>query len=205
MARNRFPICYTTKLGGIEPIDAMPLSTGTRLGRYEIIAPIGAGGMGEVYKARDTRLNREVAIKDLPEHLAKDPTALTRFEHEAKAVAALAHPNILVLYDVGEQDDIHYAVTELLEGETLRDRLARGTLPWRKAVELAAAVAEGLAAAHSKDIVHYDIKPANIFLTAEGRVKILDFGLARTQPNPSPQEETITLAEAEDGTVMGTV
>ena len=183
----------------------MPLSTGTRLGRYEIIAPIGAGGMGEVYKARDTRLNREVAIKGLPEHLAKDPAALTRFEHEAKAVAALAHPNILVLYDVGEQDDIQYAVTELLEGDTLGDRLSRGTLPWRKAVELAAAVAEGLAAAHSKGIVHCDIKPGNIFLTADGRVKILDFGLAHRQPKLSPQEETVTLAEAEDCTVMGTV
>src|SRR6202050_5324207 len=102
----------------------MALTTGTRLGPYEILAPIGAGGMGEVYRARDTRLNREVAIKVLPEHLAKDPQALARFEREAKAVAALAHPNILVLYDVGSTDDVHYAVTELLEGETLRDRLS---------------------------------------------------------------------------------
>jgi serine/threonine-protein kinase len=181
----------------------MPLSVGTRLGPYEIGGPLGAGGMGEVYRAKDTRLGREIAVKVLPEHLADNPTALTRFEHEARALAALAHPNILVLYDVAEQEGIRYAVTELLEGETLRDRLERGPVPWRKAVALGAAVAEGLASAHSKDIVHRDIKPANIFLTADGRVKILDFGVARLQPKLSPLEETITLAEA--GTVVGTV
>src|SRR2546426_3472659 len=117
----------------------MPLSTGTRLGPYEILAPLGAGGMGEVYRARDTRLDREVAIKVLPEHLAKDPQALARFEREAKAVAALSHPNILALYDVGADQSVSYAVTELLEGETLRARLERSAPAWRKAVEIGTA------------------------------------------------------------------
>ncbi|HEV2201829.1 MAG TPA: protein kinase [Bryobacteraceae bacterium] len=183
----------------------MPLAAGTRLGPYEIIAPLGAGGMGEVYRARDTRLGRDVAVKVLPEHLAGNPVSLARFERETQAVAVLAHPNILVLHDVGEQDGIHYAVTELLEGGTLGDRLRRGPLPWRKAVEWGAAVAEGLAAAHSKTIVHRDIKPANIFVTSDGRVKILDFGLARWEPKISEGDATVTLAATEAGTVMGTV
>ena len=157
----------------------MALTAGTRLGPYEILAAIGAGGMGEVYRARDTRLNREVAIKVLPEHLARDPEALARFRREAMAVAALAHPNILVLYDVGSEQEVQYAVMELLEGETLRERLSRGPLAWRKVAELGSAIAEGLAAAHSKGIVHQDIKPANIFMTSDGRVKILDFAWHR--------------------------
>src|ERR1700680_505679 len=128
----------------------MPLSVGTRLGPYEILAPIGAGGMGEVYKARDTRLNRDVAIKVLPEHLANDPQALARFRREALAVAALAHPNILVLHDVGSGQDVQYLVTELLEGETLRERITRGPVPWRKVAEIGSAIAEGLAAADSQ-------------------------------------------------------
>jgi len=188
----------------LESVKFMPLSVGTRLGPYEILAPIGAGGMGEVYRARDTRLSREVAIKVLPEHLAQDAQALARFEREAKAVAALAHPNILVLYDVGSADGVHYAVTELLEGETLRERLSRGPLPWRKVAEMGSAIAEGLAAAHSKGIVHQDIKPGNIFLTADGRVKILDFGLAQSRSAPSQSEDTATLTEA-GPVVMGTI
>jgi serine/threonine protein kinase/cytochrome c-type biogenesis protein CcmH/NrfG len=187
----------------------MPLSAGTKLGPYEILAPIGAGGMGEVYKARDSRLGREVAVKVLPERLAGDPQALARFEREAQAVAALSHPSILVLHDVGAHEGIAYAVTELLEGKTLRDRLSRSALPWRKTVELGADLAQGLAAAHSKGITHRDLKPDNIFLTSEGRVKILDFGLARWEPKLSEQDATITLAEREGqteaGTVMGTV
>jgi eukaryotic-like serine/threonine-protein kinase len=182
----------------------MPLPVGERLGPYEIIAQIGAGGMGEVYKARDTRLNRDIAVKVLPEHLAKDPEALARFEREAKAVAALSHPNILVLYDVGSAGSVHYAVTELLEGETLRDRLRRGPLAWRKATELGSAIAEGLAAAHAKGIVHQDIKPGNIFLTSDGRVKILDFGLAQIRTAPAPSEDTATLVQASQ-TVTGTI
>jgi eukaryotic-like serine/threonine-protein kinase len=180
----------------------MPLSVGDKLGPYEILALIGAGGMGEVYRAKDSRLGRDVAVKVLPAHLA-DPESRTHFEHEAKAVAALAHPNILVLYDIGEYEGTHYAVTELLEGETLRDRLSRGPLPWRKAVDFATAIAEGLSAANSKDIVHRDIKPGNIFLTGDGRVKILDFGLARRQSKPAQQDLTITLTET--GKIMGTV
>src|SRR5579863_1554361 len=143
----------------------MPLSAGTKLGPYEILAPLGAGGMGEVYKARDSRLGREVAVKVLPERLAGDAQALARFEREAKAVAALSHANILVLHDVGSHGGIAYAVTELLEGETLRERLSRSALPWRKTVELGENLAQGLAAAHSRGITHRDLKPANIFLT----------------------------------------
>jgi eukaryotic-like serine/threonine-protein kinase len=183
----------------------MPLSVGDRLGPYEILAPIGAGGMGEVYRARDSRLGREVAVKVLPEHLADDSQALSRFESESKAVAALSHPNILVLFDVGEHEGIRYAVTELLAGETLRDRLSRSPISWRKTVELGVALAEGLAAAHSKEIIHRDIKPANIFLTADGQVKILDFGLARWQEPKSIQDETVTLDETQAGAVLGTV
>ena len=175
------------------------------MGPYEIVAPIGAGGMGEVYRARDSRLGRQVAVKVLPEHLAGDPQALARFEREAKAVAALAHPNILVLFDVGAQDGIHYAVTELLEGETLRDRLARAPLAWRKTIELGVALADGLAAAHGKDIIHRDIKPGNIFLTTGGQVKILDFGLARWQQQKGPPaDQTATLTETHAGAPMGT-
>src|ERR1700681_2345006 len=127
----------------------MPLAAGTRLGPYEVLAPLGAGGMGEVYRARDPRLNRDVAIKVLPERLANDPQALARFESEAKAVAALSHPNILAIFDVGADQGVTYAVTELLQGETLRSQLGRVAVPWRKAVEIGIAIADGLAAAHA--------------------------------------------------------
>src|SRR6202162_2487783 len=137
----------------------MALSPGTRLGPYEILAPIGAGGMGEVYKARDKKLDRDVAVKVLPQSVAADPDTLARFEREAKAVAALSHPNILTIYDVGTQGEICYAVTELLEGETLAARLAPAPVPWPAAVEIAMAVAEGLSAAHARGIIHCDLKP----------------------------------------------
>jgi serine/threonine-protein kinase len=143
--------------------------------------------MGEVYRARDTRLDRDVAIKVLPEHLAKDPAALARFQVEARAIAALVHPNVLVLYDVGSKAEVAYVVMEYLEGETLRARLSRGPLPWRKAVELGMALAEGLGAAHAKGIIHRDLKPGNIFLTTAGQLKILDFGLAIREPTTSVQ------------------
>ncbi len=173
------------------------------MGPYQILAPIGAGGMGEVYRARDTRLDRDVAIKVLPEHLAQNPEALARFEREAKAVAALSHPNILAIHDVGNEGGIRYAVMELLEGETLRSRLERSAPAWRKSVEIGAILADGLAAAHSKDIVHRDLKPENIFLTSDGRVKILDFGLARWQPRRTDSDESPT--ESQGRTILGTV
>ncbi len=183
------------------------LAAGTNLGPYEILAPLGAGGMGEVYRARDARLGREVAVKVLPEHLADNAEALARFEREAKAVAALAHPNTLVLFDFGSDHGVRYAVTELLEGDTLRSRLAKGALPWRKALELGVALAEGLAATHGKGIIHRDLKPENVFLTTDGRVKILDFGLARVQPEASQLADTQSFGPnpTGQGIIMGTV
>ena len=183
------------------------LELSSRLGPYEIVASIGAGGMGEVYRARDTRLGRDVAVKVLPEPFANNPDRQSRFEREAKAVAALSHPNILSIHDYGTYEGVTYAVMELLEGETLRSRLKKGPLPWREAVEIGAAIADGLAAAHAKGIIHRDLKPENLFLTADGRVKILDFGLARIALVPTNQSETSPYvpAETEAGTVMGTV
>ncbi len=157
----------------------MDLSAGTRLGPYEIVALLGAGGMGEVYRARDTRLDRTVAIKVLPESFSSDPDRLRRFEQEARAVAALNHPNIMGIYDVGSEAGVHYLVSELLEGESLRDKLSEGALGARRAAEYALQVAHGLAAAHEKGIVHRDLKPENVFVARDGRVKILDFGLAK--------------------------
>ncbi|MCH7871224.1 MAG: protein kinase, partial [Planctomycetes bacterium] len=186
----------------------MALEPGKKLGPYEILSPIGKGGMGEVYRARDTRLDRDVAIKVLPEATSKDEQALSRFTREAKAVAALSHPNILAIYDVGESDGIAYVVTELLEGETLRERLTRTQMAWRQALEFAATIADGLAAAHAKGIIHRDLKPENVFLTNDGVVKILDFGLARMEsPTPSTDPAntpTMTVATA-PGAVMGTI
>jgi serine/threonine-protein kinase len=182
----------------------LALPPGTRLGPYEILSPLGAGGMGEVYLARDSRLQRNVAIKIPPEETARDPAALARFEREARAVAALSHPHILEIYDIGREGEIVFAVTELLEGQTLRQRL-HARLPWREAAEIAIAIADGLAAAHSRGIVHRDLKPENVFLTSDGRVKILDFGLARQERGqPSPSAPTLATS-TETGTVLGTV
>jgi tRNA A-37 threonylcarbamoyl transferase component Bud32 len=191
----------------------MSLASGTRLGPYEVLALIGAGGMGEVYRARDPKLDRFVAIKVLPPSLAESRELLSRFEREARAVAALNHPNILGIYDFGKEGERAYAVMELLEGESLRDRLRTGALAPKKAVELASQVAEGLAAAHVRGIVHRDVKPENIFLGRDGRVKLLDFGLAKQLPNwtgqSGPQTSVPTEAAArlhtEAGVVMGTV
>src|SRR4051812_16090121 len=161
--------------------------------------------MGEVYAARDTRLNRDVAIKVLPADVAADPERVRRFEEEARAVATLAHPNILAIHDVGEQAGVHYLVTELLEGETLRDALKEGALSPRRAVETAVQIAAGLAAAHQKGIVHRDLKPENIFLTRDGHAKILDFGLAKQQKSAAAaQGVTLTSSHTAPGTVMGT-
>ena len=155
------------------------LNAGTKLGPYEILSPIGAGGMGEVYKARDTRLDRLVAVKVVSEQLGTDPTALARFEREAKAVAALSHPNIMAIHDIGRDGDITYAVMELLDGRSLRELLAGGAFSLSRTTEMALQIAKGLSAAHAKGIVHRDLKPGNIFVTKDGQVKILDFGLAK--------------------------
>jgi len=185
----------------------MSLASGTRLGSFEIVAPLGAGGMGEVYRARDTRLQRDVALKVLPEAFAADAERLSRFEREARATAALDHPNILVGHEVGSHDGRPFVASELLEGETLREALRKG-LSHRKALDYATQIATGLAAAHKKGIVHRDIKPENLFVTQEGRIKILDFGLARhytgaATDDQASQEETISKATA-PGTVLGT-
>jgi eukaryotic-like serine/threonine-protein kinase len=186
----------------------MTLPAGTRLGPYEILTPIGAGGMGEVYRARDSKLKREVAIKVLPESLSKDPEALSRFEREAYAVAALSHPNILSIFDFGRESGVAYAVTEFLEGGTLRDRLAAGRIREQQAVDYALQIARGLSAAHEKGIVHRDLKPENVFVTKDGHVKILDFGLAK-KSELAPREDETSAATAsrmtEPGLVMGTV
>src|SRR6266567_7359238 len=145
----------------------MALTSGTKLGPYEIQSPVGAGGMGEVYRAHDTRLNRDVAIKILPASFSADPDRLQRFAQESRAAAALNHPNILSIYDIGDDRGTPYVVSELLEGETLRDRLRNGALPSRKAIDYAQQVAKGLAAAHEKGIVHRDLKPENLFITSD--------------------------------------
>lgn len=180
---------------------------GRTLGRYEVLGPLGAGSMGEVYRARDQRLDREVAIKVLPAAVAGDVDRLARFEREAKALARLSHPNILTIHDFGREDETSFVVTELLEGETLRAQIRRGALPWRRAVELAAAIADGLAAAHAHNITHRDLKPANLFLTSDGRVKILDFGLAKVREEVVADIETLTPGAPVTiaGTILGTV
>jgi Tol biopolymer transport system component len=185
----------------------MGLAAGTKLGPYEIVAPLGAGGMGDVYRARDTRLGRDVAIKVLPGSLAKDPDRLRRFEQEARTIAALSHPNILGIHDIGTYDGSPFLVSELLEGQTLRERLESGPLPVRRAVEYALGIAQGLAAAHEKGIVHRDLKPENIFITKDGRIKILDFGLAKLAGPADNTDTVLTLTSPATlpGVVMGTV
>jgi serine/threonine protein kinase/Tol biopolymer transport system component len=186
----------------------MTLVAGSRLGPYEIVAPLGAGGMGEVYRARDSRLGREVAIKVLPASFSADPDRLRRFEHEAKAAGLLNHPNITAVYDIGTHDGAPYVVHELLEGETLRAELAGGRFLPRTAIDYALQIARGLAAAHEKGIVHRDLKPENVFVTKDGRIKILDFGLAKlTQAEQGGQATSLPTATAgtEPGVVMGTL
>jgi Tol biopolymer transport system component len=185
----------------------MAIKSETRLGPYEIVSAIGAGGMGEVYRARDPRLKRDVAIKVLPTSFSSDPQRLHRFEQEAIAAGALNHPNILAVYDIGQQDGSPYIVSELLDGATLRERLRSGPLPIRKAVDYAQQIASGLAAAHDKGIVHRDLKPENIFVTNDGRVKILDFGLAKlTRSEGTESGDALTqTVQSDPGTVLGTV
>jgi eukaryotic-like serine/threonine-protein kinase len=185
----------------------MALTSGTKLGPYQIHSSIGAGGMGEVYRARDSRLGRDVAVKVLPPSFSADTDRLRRFAQECRAAAALNHPNILSIFDIGEDKVGPYVVSELLAGETLRERLREGPIPSRKAIDYARQIANGLAAAHEKGITHRDLKPENLFITTDGRVKILDFGLAKlTQPEPDASGDAPTLQIATDaGTVMGTV
>ena len=186
----------------------MPLVTGTLLGPYELVAPIGAGGMGEVYRAHDTRLDRTVAIKILPASFASDHDRLQRFAQEARSAAALNHPNIMSIFDVGDDQGTPYVVSELLEGETLRARLQKAPIPLRKAIDYALQIAHGLAAAHSKGIIHRDLKPENLFITDDDRVKILDFGLAKMlAPTtvPSTGEAMTVQVATEAGLVLGTV
>src|ERR1700758_1400513 len=183
----------------------MAFAAETQIGPYKIISLIGAGGMGEVYRARDPRLQRDVAIKGLPSSFTADPERLRRFEEEARAVAALNPPNIVSIYDIGSDNGVHYIVSELLEGEALRERIGLGAMPARKAIELAVQLANGLATAHESGIVHRDLKPENVFLTKNGRLKILDFGLAKLH-RPREQAETIDGATAHPsaGQVLGT-
>ncbi len=184
----------------------MPLAARTKLGPYEIQSPLGAGGMGEVYRAKDSRLGRDVAIKVLPDSLARDAERLRRFENEARAIAALNHPNILSIHDIGTYDGAPYLVSECLEGQSLWLVLTGGALPLRRAVDSGTQIAHGLAAAHNKGIIHRDLKPENIFVTREGRVKILDFGLAKlAHPEESSHDgATMEGIPTSAGAVLGT-
>src|SRR5215831_4622762 len=183
------------------------LAKGTRLGDYEVQSLIGSGGMGEVYRAHDRRFERDVAIKVLPSFLSSDPDRLRRFEQEAQAAAALNHPNILAVYQMGTEEGAPYLVSELLEGLTLREHFRRGPLPARKAIDYAIQIAHGLAAAHEKGIVHRDLKPENLFVTKDSRIKILDFGLAKlAHRTPGPADVTRAVDQkTEPGVLMGTV
>ena len=183
----------------------MTIAIGTKIGPYEIVGWLGAGGMGEVYRARDPRLGREVAIKVIPESFATDASRVRRFEQEARAAGQLNHPNILAVYDVGLHEGSPYIVSELLEGESLRSRLRGGALAARKAIDYARQIAEGLAAAHDKLIVHRDVKPDNLFITTDGRIKILDFGIAKlTRPSDDAGGRTGLPTETGAGMVVGT-
>jgi serine/threonine protein kinase len=184
----------------------MPLAAGTKLDGYEILALLGAGGMGEVYRARDSALKREVAIKVLPSFVSRNPERLVRFEQEAQAAAALNHPNILAVHRFGQFDGAPYLVSELLDGSTLRQLLRRGPLPVRKVIDYSVQIAHGLAAAHEKGIVHRDLKPENLFVTKDGHVKVLDFGLAKLmhRERDAVTEATTVTLETNPGVVMGT-
>ncbi|HEY6146436.1 MAG TPA: protein kinase, partial [Thermoanaerobaculia bacterium] len=186
----------------------MTLTAGTRLGPYEILSPLGAGGMGEVYRARDSRLGRDVALKVLPEDVSANRSRVSRFEQEARSASALNHPNIVTIHDVGESGAVSYIAMELVDGRTLRELSVSEPMPFRRAIGIAVQIAEGLAKAHAAGIVHRDLKPENLMVSKDGFVKILDFGLAKlTDPEPGQQSAAPTLArpETHPGTVMGTV
>src|ERR1700761_3663965 len=186
----------------------MALVAGARFGAYEILSPLGSGGMGEVYRARDTRLGREVALKVLPDHLAGDKGRLERFQQEAQSASALTHPNIVTIYELGQVDATVYIAMELVEGDTLRGMLSAGSIPLHKAIQIAAQVAEGLAKAHAAGIVHRDLKPENLMVSRDGLVKILDFGLAKLGPaagGDSSDIATMAGGRTGSGVVLGTV
>src|SRR5215510_1281861 len=189
----------------------MTVGMGAQLGPFEVLAPLGSGGMGEVYRARDSRLGREVAIKVLPAAFSADEDRLRRFEQEARAAGMLNHPNILTIFDIGTYGGSPYIVSELLDGKELRAQLGQGPLPVRQALDYAQQITLGLAAAHEKGIVHRDLKPENIFITANGRVKLLDFGLAKLKRQPAHTEAdsempaTLDYSTTNPGTVMGTI
>src|SRR6267378_2759508 len=185
----------------------MMLSPGTRLGSYEIVAPLGAGGMGEVYRAQDVRLRRNVAIKILPDEFSADSDRLHRFEREARSASALNHPNIVTIYEIGQDGSTHYIAMELVEGKTLRELLVAGLLPIRKAIEIAAQVAEGLAKAHEAGIAHRDLKPENLMVSQDGFVKILDFGLAKLMSTSKELSDMCTpsTSETRPGLLLGTL
>src|SRR4029077_17438792 len=190
--------------GFLQSPPAMQLINATRIGSYEIQSMLGAGGMGEVYRARDLALRRDVAIKVLPAFVSSDPDRLRRFEEEARAAAALSHPNILAVFQMGTYEGVPYLVSELLEGSTLREQLVRGPMALRRAIDFGVQTAHGLAAAHEKGIVHRDLKPENLFVTNDGRVKILDFGLAKLTLNEATRDAT-SLPTATGGTEPGVV
>jgi serine/threonine protein kinase len=188
----------------------MTIASGTRLGSYEVTAPIGAGGMGEVYKARDTKLGRDVAIKVLPEAFAHDAERLSRFQREAKMLAALNHPNIATIHGLEQSGGTSYLVMELVSGETLAERVKReGPVPIEEALTIAKQIAEALEAAHEKGIIHRDLKPANVKLTPEGKVKVLDFGLSKAFAGDTSTEDmsnspTLSMAATMQGVILGT-
>ena len=183
----------------------MSFSVGDRIGRFEIVGALGAGGMGEVYRATDSQLGREVAIKVLPDAFSHDADRRRRFEQEARTAGGLNHPNIVAVYDVGVERDFSYIVTEVLEGETLAERIQGRPLPVRKAIDYALQIANGMAAAHERGVVHRDIKPGNLFVTNDGRIKILDFGLAKSVGQESPETETVTVERRAPPAAIGTV
>src|SRR5262245_30637357 len=182
----------------------MALSQGTQLGSCEIVGPLGSGGMGEVWRGRDSRLGRDVAVKALPDAFARDAERLTRFEREAQALASLNHPNVAIIHEMKEVDGAKYLILELVEGETLGERLSRGPVPVSQTLDIAVQIARALGAAHDKGIIHRDLKPANIKVTPEGRVKVLDFGLAKIyEPTTSPQNLSNSPTFVADNTEEG--
>src|ERR1700732_319126 len=186
----------------------MPLAPGTHLGPYEIAGPLGSGGMGDVYRARDTRLGRDVAVKILPTQVSKDPLRKQRFEREAKTVSSLNHPHIFTLHDIGSQDGVDYLVMECVEGETLEKKLEKGSLPTQEVLKYSIELADALDKAHRQGIIHRDIKPGNIMLTKSG-VKLMDFGLAKLKSEPVPTTDALTEMTSDkkltaEGTILGT-